>query len=140
MRNSFEAIGLYLAGKFAPEHRQTAPRLGLCCFVLQNVPVFSEQIIGHTDDIGGDPIPGPASPGKPAVDDHVIAFGNDRARLVSQRRRRAPDQIEQAVAAGFDMRAVLDIGVRPEVSRRFIVALVEERVILENRIRGRFAP
>src|ERR1700749_1426707 len=61
MRNSFEAIGLCSAGKFAPEHRQTALRLGLCCFVLQNVPVFSEQAVGHTDDIGGDPIPGPAS-------------------------------------------------------------------------------
>jgi hypothetical protein len=62
------------------------------------------------------------------VDDHVIAFGNDRTRLISQRRWRAPDQIEQVVAPGLDMRAVLNIGVRPEVRRRFIVAFVEERV------------
>jgi len=46
------------AGKFGSEHRQTALRLGLSCFVLQSVPVFSEQAVGHTNDIGGDPIPG----------------------------------------------------------------------------------
>jgi hypothetical protein len=45
---------------------------------------------------------------KPAVDDHVIAFSNDQARLVLQRRWRAPSQIEQAVARR-DVRAVLNV-------------------------------
>jgi len=34
--------------------------------------VFDEQTVGHADDVGGDPIFGPASPGKPTVDDHVM--------------------------------------------------------------------
>ena len=71
--------------KCSPEHRQTALRLGLGCFVLQNVPMFGELAVGHADDIGSDPILRPASIREPAVDDHVIAFGNDRARLVLQR-------------------------------------------------------
>jgi hypothetical protein len=97
------------AGKFGPEHRQTALRLGLGCFVLQNVPMFGEQAVGHSDDIGGDPILRPSSVREPAVNDHVIAFGNDGARLISQRRWRAADQVEQAVASGLDVRTVLDV-------------------------------
>ena len=43
------------------------------------------------------------------MDNHVIAFGNDRARLVLQRCWQVPDQIEQAVASGWDVRAVLNV-------------------------------
>src|ERR1700758_3321880 len=65
MGNSSEAIGFFpptiSTGKLGPEHRQPALRLGLGCFVLQNVPVFGEQAVGHTDDIGGDPVLRPSS-------------------------------------------------------------------------------
>jgi hypothetical protein len=84
------------------EHRQTALRLGLGRLVLQNVPVFGEQAASHADDIGGDPILRFSSVHKSAVDDHAIAFGDDGAPLISKGRRRAPDQIEQAVASGFE--------------------------------------
>jgi hypothetical protein len=70
--------------------------------------MFREHAVGHSDDLGGDPISGPSSSRKPAVDDHVIAFSNDQARLVLQRRWRAPNQIEQAVAPRRDVRAVLN--------------------------------
>ena len=72
--------------KFSPEHRQTALRLGFGRFVLQNIPVLREHVIGDADDIGSDPIPRPSGVGKAAMDNYVIAFGNDRARLVLERR------------------------------------------------------
>jgi hypothetical protein len=68
--------GLVSLGKRGPEHRQTASRLGFGRFILQNIPVFREHAVGHSDDIGGDPISGPSSSRKPAMDDHVIVFGN----------------------------------------------------------------
>jgi hypothetical protein len=73
-------------GKRGPEHRQTASRLGFGRFILQNVPVFREHAVGHPDDIGGDPISRHSSFRKPTMDDHVIVFSNDQARLVLQRR------------------------------------------------------
>jgi hypothetical protein len=96
-------------GKRGPEHRQTASRLLFGRLILQNIPVFREHAVGHPDDIGGDPISGPSSSRKPAMDDHVIVFSNDQARLVLQRRWRAPNQIEQAVAPRRDVRAVLNV-------------------------------
>src|SRR5690349_7329256 len=73
-------------GKRGPKHRQTASRLRFGRFILQNIPVFREHAVGHSDDIGGDPIPGPSGSRKPAMDDHVIVFSHDQARLVLQRR------------------------------------------------------
>src|SRR5947209_4726244 len=96
-------------GKRGPEHRQTASRLRFGRFILQNIPVFREHAVGHSDDIGGDPTSGPSSSRKPTMDDHVIVFSNDQARFVLQRRWRAPDQIEQAVAPRRDVRAVLNV-------------------------------
>src|ERR1700730_5737930 len=97
------------ARKFGPEHGKTALRLGFGRFVLQNIPVLREHAIGHAEDIGSDPIPRHSGVRKPAMDDHVVAFGNDRAWLVLQRHWHAPDQIEQAVASRLDVRAVLNV-------------------------------
>jgi hypothetical protein len=60
--------------------------------------------------------------------DHVVALGDDKLVFVFQRIRQRADQVEQTVAAGRDVRAVLDIAVRPIAFRGGIVALVEERV------------
>jgi hypothetical protein len=35
-------------------------KLGFGRFVLQDIPVFGEHAVGHSDNIGGDPIPGPS--------------------------------------------------------------------------------
>ncbi len=75
--------------------------------------MLDEHTVGDAKDIGGDPVPRPSVSREPAVDDYVISFGNDHARLVFQPRRCAPDQIEQAVASGSDMRAVLNVVRRP---------------------------
>jgi hypothetical protein len=48
--------------------------------------------------------------------------------FVTQRVGRAPDQVEQTVAARFDVCAVLDVGVRPEAAGRIVVALVEQGI------------
>jgi hypothetical protein len=48
-------------GKRGPKHRQTALRLRFGRFILQNIPVFREHTVGHSDNIGGDPIFGPSS-------------------------------------------------------------------------------
>src|SRR5271166_6992824 len=48
-------------GKSGSEHRQTTSRLRFARFILQNIPVFREHAVGHSDDIGGDPISGSSS-------------------------------------------------------------------------------
>ena len=54
-------LGILSLGKRGPEHRQTASRLRFGRFILQNIPVFREHAVGHSDDIGGDPTSGPSS-------------------------------------------------------------------------------
>jgi hypothetical protein len=44
-----------------------------------------------------------------SVDNHEIALGDDRSVLILQLGRKTHDQIAQAIAAGSDMSAVLDV-------------------------------
>jgi hypothetical protein len=62
--------------------------------------VFHEHAVGHSDSIGGDPISGPSSSRKLAMDYHVIVFSDDQARLVLQRRWRAPNQTVTSELSG----------------------------------------
>jgi hypothetical protein len=55
------ANGQASLGKRGPEHRQTASRLGFGRFILQNIPVFREHAVGHSEDIGRDPVSGSSS-------------------------------------------------------------------------------
>src|SRR5580700_7345365 len=48
--------------------------------------------------------------------------------LVFQRRRHALDEVEEALAAARDVRAVLDVGGRPVALSRDVVSLVEQGV------------
>src|SRR6476620_4549004 len=54
--------------------------------------------------------------------------GDDHARFVFQRRRHALDEVEEALAAGSDVRAVLEVGGRPVALSRDIVSLVEQGI------------
>ena len=65
---------------------------------------------------------------KIGVDDHMVAAGNDKAGFVVHRSRCTPDQIEQAVAARRDMRAMLNVVPRPVLLRRLAVPFVEQRI------------
>jgi hypothetical protein len=67
------------------------------------------------------------------VHDHEIFFGHNGSRFILQRRRYALDEIEQTVATGLDMSAVLDIVGRPIALGRCVVTFVEESIKgLEN--------
>src|SRR6266566_6918008 len=70
----------------------------------------------------------PAVPGEASMDDHKVPVGDDHARLIFQRRRSAFDEIEETIAAGLDMSAVLNVVGRPVALSRHIVSLVEEGI------------
>src|SRR5437660_12646690 len=57
-----------------------------------------------------------------------VAIRHDHPRLVFQRGRHALDEVEEALAAGSDVRAVLDIGGRPVALSRDVVSLVEQGI------------
>jgi hypothetical protein len=62
--------------------------------------VFGKAAFLHPDHVRGNPGDGPAIAREAAVDDDVITFREDELMLVTQAVGRAPDQIEQTVAAG----------------------------------------
>ena len=99
-----------LLGETASEHRETALGFRLRSLVLKNVPVFDENSIDDAEDVRRDPALWPAVTREASMDDHEVAVGHDHARLIFQRRRDALDQIEETIAAGLDMSAVLDSG------------------------------
>src|SRR5207244_13280087 len=79
-------------------------------------------------DVRRDPVHGCPEPRKPPMNDDEVAISHDHPGLVSQRRRHALDQVEEALATGSDVRAVLDVGGRPVALRRDVVSLVEQGI------------
>jgi hypothetical protein len=59
---------------------------------------------------------------------HKIAIGHYHARFVLQRSWSAFDEIEQAVAAGFNMSAMLDVIGRPIALTCHVITLVKQGV------------
>src|SRR2546430_12869686 len=66
--------------------------------------------------------------GEAAVCDHVVALGDDQLVLVFQRSGQRADQVEQSIAAGRNVGAVLEVAFRPEPLGGVVVPLVEQRV------------
>jgi hypothetical protein len=60
--------------------------------------------------------------------DNVIPFGEDDVIFIAESVWKATNQIEQAIAAGRNMGAVLDVAFRPESLRGGVVAFVEQCV------------
>ena len=81
--------------------------------VLKNIPVFDENSVDDAEDVRRDPVLWPAIPQETSMDDHEVPVGDDHAMLIFQRRRDTLDQIEETIAAGLDMSAVLDVVGRP---------------------------
>ena len=75
-----------------------------------------------------DPVDGLAEARKSPVHDHKIFFGHNRSGFILQRRRKALDEIEQTVATGPDMSAVLDIVRGPIALSRCVIPLIEQRI------------
>jgi len=65
--------------------------------------------VGDADDVSDDPVGGLVDLGEAAVQHHVVAVGDDQLVFVTQFGRQRLDEVEQAVAPGFDMCAVLDV-------------------------------
>jgi hypothetical protein len=61
-------------------------------------------------DVCRDRVDGRPEPRKAPMTDDEFAISHDHPRLVFQRRRHALDEVEEALAAGSDVRAVLDVG------------------------------
>src|SRR5271156_4973773 len=112
-------------GETVAEHWQTADGLSLGRLVLKHVPVLCELAVFDADDIGGDPGGGASMAREPAMRDDVFALGDDELVLVFQYVGCHADQIEQAIAPGCDMRAVLDVAIRPVALGGGVVSLVE---------------
>src|SRR5438046_1621243 len=62
------------------------------------------------------------------MNDDEVAIRHDYPGLVFQRRRHALDEVEEALAAGSDVRAVLDVCGRPVALGRDVVSLVEQGI------------
>src|SRR5712671_6521981 len=114
--------------KRVAEHRPAALRLLLSRLVLDDVPVFDKDTLLDPEDVRRDPVHGCPEPRKPPMNDNEVAISHDHAGLVFQRRRHALDEVEEALAAGSDVRAVLDVRGRPVALRRDVVALVEQGI------------
>ena len=90
--------------------------------------MFGKTVVLDPNHVRGNPGDGPTIAREAAVDDDVVTFREDELMLVTQAVGRAPDQIEQTVAARFDVRTVLDVALRPKAAGRIVVALVEQGV------------
>jgi len=73
--------------------------------------VLGEFAVFHADNVGGDPGRGPAVTGEAPMRDDVITFRQDEMIFVLQAVRQRTDQVEQTVATGCDVRAMLDVAI-----------------------------
>src|SRR5215831_4854055 len=62
------------------------------------------------------------------MDNNKVAVSHDQTGLVLQRRREASDEVEEALTARGDVRAVLEVTGRPEPLGGCVVAPVEQRI------------
>src|ERR1700686_2633358 len=90
--------------------------------------MFGELAVLETDDIGSDPGGGTAVAGEAPMRNDIVALGHDQLVLVAERLGGGSDEVEQALAAGGDVVAVLDVAVGPESFGGRVIAFVEERI------------
>src|SRR2546427_13238007 len=90
--------------------------------------MLDQNAILDANDVRRNPVYGQAEVRKSSVHDDEIPFRHNRSGLIFESRRKAPDEIEQALTTGSNVRAVLDVvrGPKPLGSR--VVTLVEQRV------------
>jgi len=98
-----------LSGKPVAEHGPTALRFGLRRFVLNHVPMLDQHSIDQTNEVRNDPVLYLAEARKTTVHDHEFAVRHNLLVLMLEHRRHALDQIEETVATGLDVGAVLHV-------------------------------
>ncbi len=90
--------------------------------------MLDKDAILDPEDVRRDPVHRCPKPRKPPMNDDEIAISYDHPRFVFQRWRQALDEVEKALAAGSDMRAVLDVCGRPVTLSRDVIALIEQSI------------
>src|SRR5260370_5904478 len=92
------------------------------------MPMPHENPILNANDVRRNPVHREAETRKSPVHDDEIPFTHTRSMLIFESRRKALDEIEQALTTGGNVRAVLDAvrGPKPLGSR--VVTLVEQRI------------
>ncbi len=73
--------------------------------------MLDQNAILDANDVRRNPVHGLAEVRKSSVHDDKIPFSHNRSGLIFESRRKALDEIEQALTTGSNVRAVLD-GVR----------------------------
>src|SRR6266849_4874480 len=121
-------MALLLIRKTCPEHGSFTLRLFFGRFILNDVPMLDKDSVLNAQNICGNRIHRSAETAKSSVHDDEVSLSHDRSRLIPQGWRRAPDEIEKAIAARCDMSAVLNVVRRPITFGRRVVALIKQRV------------
>jgi len=73
------------------------------------VPVLDQNAVLDAENVRGNPIYWSTEAAKSAVHDHEVSLGHDCSWFVLQRWRDALDEVEQTIATGRDVSAVLDV-------------------------------
>ena len=71
--------------------------------------MLHEQSVLHDQNVSGDPVVRPTVAGKAAVQHHKVVLREDKGVVVMERGWGRPDEVEQTVAAGRYVGAVLDV-------------------------------
>src|SRR6266699_2627669 len=103
-----------LSRECSSEHGPLAYGLFFRRFILNDVPMLDKDSVLNAQNICGNPIHGSTETAKAPVDDHEVSLSHDHSRFVFQRWWDALDKVEEPVAAGCDMSAVLNVVGRPE--------------------------
>src|SRR5215472_575827 len=117
------APGSRPGGELVAEHGQPAYRPGAGDLALPHIPMLGQLAVLHPHYVGGDHRGRVAVAGaaEPAVEHHLVAVSKDELILITECLRQGPDQVEQAVPAGADVRAVLDVVIGPVLRGRGVV-------------------
>jgi hypothetical protein len=99
------------------KHRVSALGLFLGSLVLNDIPVLNQDSVFHADNIRRDPVDRQPEAREAAVDDDEVSLCYDYSRLIPEGGRNALDQVEETVAARFNVRTVLNLVGRPEALR-----------------------
>jgi hypothetical protein len=115
-------------GERVTEHGQATNGLLTGNLILDDVPVVFEYPVFHAHGVHHDPRYWQAVAAEPTPDKDHVALGHDQLQLVGQRVWERLGQPEETFAAGWDVRTVLDVILRPKALGGALVALVEEGV------------
>ena len=78
----------------------------MCGFVLQYIPVLSQETVFESDNVGGNPGRGPSQPGETAVCNDIVAFCDDELVFIAQGIWRRADKSEEPFASRRSLRRI----------------------------------